>query len=204
LRGALTIVFLFAALGAGGWLEREALLQGAANLWIVSDPVTRGDAAVVLGGGVDDRPFEAADLYKRGLVKRVLLSQVDEERIVKLGITAGHTELNRQVLLKLGVPDTAIETFGTGNKNTRDEAVALRDWESRNAVSVLIIPTEIFAARRVRWMFRREFFGTGVRIEVPSHDPHTNYTQIGWWKTEYGWVSFQNEILKYVYYRLKY
>jgi hypothetical protein len=204
LRRGLAIVLLFAVLGAGAWLKREALLQGAANLWIVSDPVTPGDAVVVLGGGINVRPFEAADLYKKGVVKWVLLSQVDEERIDKLGVNAGHTELNRQVLLKLGVPDTAIETFGTANKSTRDEAVALKDWADRNVVSVLIIPTEIFSARRVRWVFRREFSGTGVRIEVPSYDSHTNYTRVGWWKTEYGWVSFQNEVLKYFYYHFKY
>jgi hypothetical protein len=76
-----------------------------------------------------------------------------------------HTELNREVLLKLGVPAGAIETFGTANKNTREEAVALREWAERNAASAFIIPSEIFPARRVRWIFRREFFGTAVSIE---------------------------------------
>ncbi len=69
---------------------------------------------------------------------------------------------------------------------------------------VLIIPTEIFAARRVRWMFRREFSGTAVRIEVPSFDPPRNYSRANWWKTEFGVVAFQDEVLKYLYYRLKY
>jgi hypothetical protein len=69
---------------------------------------------------------------------------------------------------------------------------------------VLIIPTEIFPARRVSWMFRREFVGTGVRIEVPSFDPARLYTRANWWKTEDGVISFQNEVLKYLYYRLKY
>ena len=82
--------------------------------------------------------------------------------------------------------------------------MALRSWANRNAVSVLIVPTEIFSARRVSWMFRREFATTGVRIDVPSFDPSRLYTRADWWKTEEGVIDFQNEILKYIYYRLKY
>jgi hypothetical protein len=37
---------------AGGWLLRDAL-RGAANLSIVSDPISRADAIVVLGGGIE-------------------------------------------------------------------------------------------------------------------------------------------------------
>ena len=30
------------------------------------------------------------------------------------------------------------------------------------------------------------------------------YTRAEWWKTEAGMIAFQNEIIKYLYYRLKY
>ena len=61
---------------------------------------------------------------------------------------------------------------------------------------MLIIPTEVFSARRVRWMFRREFSGTAVRIEVPSFDPSRDYTRAEWWKTEAGVIAFQNEVFQ--------
>lgn len=47
---------------AGLWIERETLLRGSADLWIVSDPIISADAVVVLGGGIGDRPLVAADL----------------------------------------------------------------------------------------------------------------------------------------------
>jgi hypothetical protein len=199
----LLVALLSAGLAASAWLEREALLQGLADLWIVSDPVTPGDAIAVLGGDLDLRPVVAADLYRKGFAGRILISRVDEGRSVTIGGLPGHTELNRRVLLNLGVPVTAIETFGTANRNTNDEALALRDWAERNSASVLIIPTDIFGARRVNWIFRREFSGTNVRIEVPAFEPQT-YSRADWWKTEQGLVAVQNEVLKYVYYRLKY
>jgi uncharacterized SAM-binding protein YcdF (DUF218 family) len=189
--------------GQGGWLLREPVLVGAANLWIVSDPISRADAIVVLGGGLQTRPFVAAELWRRGLADKILISQTPEERAGSIGAMPSHTELNREILLKLGVPAGVIETFGTANKNTREEAVALREWAERNAASALVIPTEIFSARRVRWIFCREFFGTAVSIEVPSFEP-PGYTRGDWWKTEQGLVVFQNEVLKYIYYRLKY
>src|SRR5580704_8450642 len=110
-----------ACLCVGIWIERESLLRSMADNWIVSDALTRSDAAVVLGGGLQDRPFGAAELYRHGLVQKVLISQVLEDRTAAMGIVASHTELNRQVLLKLGVPASAIETFGTANESTKDE-----------------------------------------------------------------------------------
>src|SRR5262245_25562311 len=120
-------IVLLIVLTIGIWLERATLLQKAADLWIVSDPVTRSDVVVVLGGGVDTRPFVAAELFKKGLVTKVLVSQVVETRSQKLLDLPAHSERNRLVLQKLGVPDAAIEIFGNANRNTKDESVAWRD-----------------------------------------------------------------------------
>jgi hypothetical protein len=101
------------------------------------------------------------------------------------------------------VPDTAIEMFGQANRSTKDEASALRNWADQHHVSRITIPTEIFAARRVRWIFNREFAGSSVQLQIPSFEP-PEYTRAEWWKTEAGMIAFQNEIMKYLYYRLKY
>jgi uncharacterized SAM-binding protein YcdF (DUF218 family) len=196
-----TAILLLACLFVASWIARASLLRGMAQLWIVSDVVTPANAAVVLGGNVEVRPFAAADLYRRGLVNKILISQVDDDRVVSLGIVTNHTELNRQVLLKLGVPANAIEVFGVVNKNTMDEAVALRAWAERNDASTFIIPTEIFSARRVQFIFRRVL--AAGKVEVLSLEP-PQYTKDGWWKTDTGIIAFQNEILKYIYYRFKY
>jgi len=196
-------ILLLVVLSVGVWLERASLLRGAAELWIVSDPVTSADAVAVLGGGLDVRPFVAAELYKEGLVTRVLVSQVAEGRASNLGLIPGHSALNRMVLLKLGVPDAAIAMFGVTNGSTKDETAALKDWAERNGVSRIIIPTEIFSARRVRWIFGREFAGSSVAVEIAAFEP-PNYTRAEWWQSAEGMITFQNEFMKYLYYRLKY
>jgi uncharacterized SAM-binding protein YcdF (DUF218 family) len=138
-RGLVIVVLVMVCLGWLAWIERAPLLRGAANLWIVSDPITPTDVAVVLGGGLEVRPFAAADLYRRGFVIKILVSQVAEERVVKIGAARGHPETNRQILLKLGVPADAIETFGASNSNTKEEAMALRDWAGQRRVEAVII-----------------------------------------------------------------
>jgi uncharacterized SAM-binding protein YcdF (DUF218 family) len=194
-------ILLPVVLVAGVWLARAPLLRAAADLWIVSDPITRADAVAVLGGDLDTRPFIAADLYKKGLVPKVLVSQVREGRASTMGLIPGHSALNRTVLLKLGVPDAAIEVFGDANDSTKDEAVALRAWADRHGVSRIIIPTEIFSARRVQWIFDREFAGSSVGIEIAIGPDDT---RVDWWKNKESMITFQNEILKYLYYRLEY
>ena len=190
-------------LAAGIWLLREPLLRGAADLWIVSDPVTRANVVAVLGGGLEVRPFAAAELYKQGLVTKILVSQVAESHLAETLAIPGHSELNRMLLLKLGIPETAIEMFGHANRSTWDEAAALRDWANQHGVSRIAIPTEIFSARRVRWIFNREFAASSVQFEILSFEG-PGYTRAEWWKTEAGLIAFQNEIMKYLYYRFKY
>ena len=40
-------------------------------------------------------------------------------------------------------------------------------------------------------------------LEILSFEA-PGYTRAEWWKTEAGLIAFQNEIMKYLYYRLKY
>jgi hypothetical protein len=171
-----------------------------ADLWIVSDQIAPADAVAVFGGGLEDRPFAAAAYYHQGLIKRVLLSNVHVGPAERLGVLPTQTETTREILFKLGVPEGAIETFGDDLSNTHDEVLALRDWATRVNARSIIVPTEIFPARRVRWILHRVFVND-VSIRVVALDPPT-YHHHDWWQHEEGVVSFQNEMIKYLYYRI--
>jgi hypothetical protein len=82
-------MLLSAVFVAGSWLGREPLLRGMADLWVISDPVTRSDVVAVLGGDLEVRPFVAAELYKKDLVTKVLVSQVTEGRSSKIVLFQG-------------------------------------------------------------------------------------------------------------------
>jgi uncharacterized SAM-binding protein YcdF (DUF218 family) len=200
---ALVCFLLLAALAAAVWFTRVPLLRGAAELWIVSDVVGPADAVVIFGGGLEVRPFAAAEYYKNGLTKKILVANVGLDKAEMLGVLPSHTALNRSVLLKLGVPETAIEIFGPGMSNTYQEAVALREWALRTHARSVIVPTQAFSSRRVRWMVERELSGTGLQVKVIALDD-TEYGLSDWWKDDKAIIEFQNEVIKYVFYRFKY
>ena len=188
--------------GIAAWVEHAPLLRAAADLWIVSDPVAPADAVAIFGGGIGDRPFAAAHYYQEGLATKILLSVNRVDNAAQLGAVPTDTEANHQVLTRLGIPESAIASFGAGSRNTHEEALALAAWAREAGAHSIIVPTEIFSARRVRWMLHRAF-GDGVTIMVPALDP-SEYRRDQWWRNEEGIIAFQNEILKYAYYRLRY
>jgi uncharacterized SAM-binding protein YcdF (DUF218 family) len=199
------IVLLAAAIAVlfAGWLARDEIMRGMSRAWMVSDPVVPADAVAVLGGGLETRPFAAADLYKRGIARRIVLAGVRLSPTEKLAILPSHVELNRTVLLKLDVPPAAIGTFGSDVSNTFEEARALVQWGKANGIRDIIVPTEIFSSRRVRWILNKEAAASGVRIHVLALAP-LEYHVDDWWRHAEGVVTFQNELIKYLYYRTRY
>jgi uncharacterized SAM-binding protein YcdF (DUF218 family) len=182
----LVVFVVAAALGTGAWAGRDWLLLSAADLWIVSDPIGSAVAVAVFGGGAADRPFAAAQYYRQGLIKKILVDSPDSEAI----------------LLRLGTPASAIESFGSALQNTHQETLALRDWAERHDLRSIIVPTEIFPTRRVYWMLHRAFPSRFV-IRVIALDP-PNYRQDDWWRHWQGVSTFNTEVIKYLYYILAY
>jgi uncharacterized SAM-binding protein YcdF (DUF218 family) len=190
-----------AALGIGTWTSRQWLLRSAADLWIVSDPLGPADAVAVFGGGLATRPQAAAQYYRQGLVTKILVSD-DGPTPAAADIIASGFAANEEVLLKLGTPESAIEAFGHELRNTQQEVIALSAWAEQHNLHSIIVPTEIFSTRRVRWMLDRAF-RSEFAIRVVALDP-PEYHRDDWWRHSQGATAFKNEVVKYVYYKLRY
>jgi|HubBroStandDraft_6_1064221.scaffolds.fasta_scaffold353445_2 uncharacterized SAM-binding protein YcdF (DUF218 family) len=188
---------------AFGWQEREPVLQRIGSWWVVSDELAPADAIVVLGGEVNVRPFAAAELYRGGYASKILVSNVKFGRGERLDFLPSHTQLNLNVLLKMNVPASAVGTFGDDLSNTHEEAEAIRAWALKSKAKRVIIPTDVFATRRTRWIFDRELSPIGVDVIVYPF-PASNYKLADWWRHRQGLVDFKNEVLKYLYYRARY
>jgi uncharacterized SAM-binding protein YcdF (DUF218 family) len=203
LKRLITALLILGVLLVVAFVFRAPLLRGAAGVWIVNDPLTQADVIVVLGGGPETRPFEAARLFHLGLAPRILLMDPRRLPSTELGLTPTDADLARSVLLKKGVPAGAIFVTADIVTNSYDESIALRQWAGTNGVTRAIIPTDIFHTRRVRWLYRKELRGTGIWVEVDAVPVH-EYTAGDWWQHEQGVLGFQNEVLKFAYYQVKY
>jgi uncharacterized SAM-binding protein YcdF (DUF218 family) len=193
------LVVLLSAL----YVFRAPLLTAVARWWVVKSTLSKVDAIMVLGGGLPRRPTEAARLYHAGLAPKILYSDVETNQVALLGMMKPETTLTREVLIQQGVPESALECIGHGTSSTYQEALAARDWLQRTGARSLILTSDEFHMRRVCWVFRKVLRPTGVRVLVKPVVLR-DYTTTNWWHREDGVVAFQNELVKYFYYRVKY
>jgi uncharacterized SAM-binding protein YcdF (DUF218 family) len=202
LKWLIAVLLVLCVLLIAACLYRAPLLRGLANQWIINEPLSHADAIVILGGGPDTRPFEAARLYQQGLAPKILLMNPRGSQIQNIGLLPTEAELGRSILLKKGVPTNAIVIAPEIVTNSYDESISVRNWAEANGAQRVIIPTDIFHTRRVHWLYHKELKSTGIQAEIEAV-PVNQYTVNDWWQHEDGVVAFQNEVLKYLYYRAK-
>jgi uncharacterized SAM-binding protein YcdF (DUF218 family) len=186
-----------------GYVFRAPLLAGLADAWVVNDPVTKADAIVIPGGGLENRPFAAAKLFRDGVAPIILYMNVRLSPAEEMGIIPPERELTRRILLSNGVPKTAMTMIGTNVASTYDESRAVRVWVEKSGAKSILIPTDPFHTRRARWIFSKELRDTKTAIHVVPVNP-VRYRTDDWWRHEEGVIAFQNEVVKYAYYRIEY
>ena len=203
LKRLLVTLLVLCALLVTGYVFRSPLLTGLAKAWVVSEPATRADAIVILGGGVENRPFAAASLFHEGVAPRILYMDVKLNPAEELGLFPSEKEETRRILLNNNIPESAILAIGTNVTSTYDESRAVRAWARQTGATSIVITTELFHTRRARWIFRRELRDTPVKIYVAAVDP-VRYKINNWWRNEEGLIQFQNEVIKSIYYWFEY
>ena len=209
LKGRRWLIRIIWLLAAGGALVlaccffRAPLLTGLADAWVVNEPVARADAIVILGGGLENRPFAAARLFHAGVAPRILYMDVKPGPAEELGVALPESELTRRILLSNNVPETDMLAIGTNVGSTFDESQAVRAWVRQTGATSIVIATDLFHTRRARWIFHRELRDVPVKIYVAAVEP-VRYAADNWWRNEDGLIQFQNEIIKSVYYWFEY
>ena len=173
----LAIVLLLAVVGVvvfrnvGHWLVRE-------------DALGRADVIVVLSGGLPFRAQAAAGVFKSGYAPAVWVSRPlgPREELAALGIQfVGEEEYNRKILVKQGVPDSAIRIFPDTIVNTQDEVEEISQEMRRDGKHTVIIVTSPQHTRRVRALWRK-LVGDDPRVIVRAawDDP---FDADHWWRT---------------------
>jgi len=88
-----------------------------------------------------------------------------------LGLVPPESDLTRQLLLKNGVTNSDCLSVGRAVASTHDESCAVRAWLEETGAKKVIIPTDLFHTRRVRWLFRKQLGGSGATVTSPSEKP---------------------------------
>ncbi|HEY4659807.1 MAG TPA: YdcF family protein [Gemmatimonadaceae bacterium] len=142
-----------------GVLAAAAAAVAAYNIagWLRADDTPqRADAIIVLGDEVT-RALAGADLFRAHHAPRVLLSTPRRSQRAQLlereGVVIPWFEAaGRALLVRKGVPESAIETFGKDLKSTAAEAAAIKALFPSGSPTLLVV-TSPYHVRRARLIF---------------------------------------------------
>ena len=138
------------------------------ELWnrylVVSVPMSKADAIIVLGGEPIARPKLAADLYRAGVAPLVFITGI------------GDASQNKHVLMEAGVPASAIMMESKAT-TTYTNATLLKPLLDRAHIKSAVIATSPFHTRRALATFRKVMPNVNFGIESAS---------IAWWSTPDG------------------
>ena len=179
----------------------------AARLLIVSAPLEKADAIVVLSGSAafGERTQLAAQLYAAGRSRKVILTNdnlqggwLSSEQRNPFFYERARWELER-----LGVPPTSIEVIGMPVHSTQEEAQLVNNYADSNGLRSILIVTSAYHSRRALRTFRRvvkDRITVGLAAVPPGWQTPKPST---WCLSLRGWQVVPGEYLKLVVYEFR-
>lgn len=161
-----------------------AVLESLGSFLITEDPLQKAAAIIALRGQVPFRDLEAAKYFREGLAPVVILvpSKAREEglEMKRLGVKVIEDwEYGREVLLKQGVPQSAIVVTKGEGEGTLEELRAAYDVLPDKTAPVILV-TSKFHTRRTRLTWNYVTGGRSQAISrAASGDP---FDPSRWWK----------------------
>jgi uncharacterized SAM-binding protein YcdF (DUF218 family) len=175
---------------------------------IVSAPLEQADVIVMLSGSkaYPERARCAAELFKQKVAPVIVLTNDGQQ-----GGWSNAEERNpyfyeqaTEELVRLGVPQSAIEVLPQNVSSTYDEAVAVNEYARQRELHSVLVVTSGYHARRALWSFHRVFTGSGKKIGIQNAPPGPQTPRpLTWWFYPNGWRAVASEYVKMAYYRIK-
>ncbi len=187
---------------------RSPILTHLGNYLIVQHSLEHADLIVCMSGEPVARGLAAAELYKKGLAPRVLITREElpdgYENLKEKKIHYPETrDLLIMMLQGLGVPGSVRLTSEHFVGSTFEETKMIRDYVRVQGYRSLIIVTSPYHTRRTWLTFKKLFEKDGVKIMViPSH--YSGFRADDWWKKNKYIKELIIEYQKLIYYTVKY
>ena len=183
-----------------GFGFRRPLLVAAGDFLNVGQAPVEADLVLLLGGDIHSRPLAAAELYLRGFAPVIVMSRVSETPATKLGVFPNETDATRELLLRVGVPDSAVIVLdgAHGVASTTDEAVQIRHYLDAHDADRILVLTSDYHTRRARWNLRRQLEGLELEMRMVSA-PDPRFSSRDWWRSEEGMIAYTQEYVKFVH-----
>lgn len=142
----------------------------------------QSDLVVVLGGSsMSARLQKGAELYKKQMASRILITGFSEE---SLAIVELQADWRFRYLRRVGVPSTAILTDGRA-KSSAEEASVIADLMRANNWKKLLIVSDPPHLLRLALIMKRTFQSSDFDHRLISSSPP-------WWNAKAWWANSQS------------
>ena len=149
---------------------------------VVEDPLEKASAIAVLSGRMPSRALEAARIYREGYASEVWLTRTIEPGASLQALFVpftGEETYDRMVLMRKGVPESAIRVLDPPIANTADEMLAIGQALSKENQHTVIIVTSKVHTRRVKALWRHLSSADGQAIVRGVSDD--GFDPAHWW-----------------------
>jgi uncharacterized SAM-binding protein YcdF (DUF218 family) len=186
-------------IAAGAWT-----FSGLGRFLATEHPLQKADAIFVFAGSLAERPLEAADLFQEGYAPRIVVTRATIDQATfelgKRGVRIPtQFDLNRDVLLQLGIPASVLVTPTFVHDNTGEEARTLRELAIAHNWRVVILVSSKYHLRRLTLAAKRALRGTNVKV-LAKGSRYDESAPARWWtrREDIRWVV--SEVPKLVAY----
>lgn len=165
---------------------------------VVSDPLTKVDAIVVLDGDSsrNERLLHAIKLWQEGYAPRIVLSA----KLAEWQSYEDYPEWRHAI--KLNIPPKEALLVAVHNADsTKEEAQILLPFAQNHGYKSVIIVTSNYHTRRTKKVFQREWADSGIRLFV-SAAPFFQFHPDDWWRHRADSRTFFFEFSKTLWYAL--
>lgn len=184
------------------FMVRFPILRGLGNALVYQSDLRHAEVMFVLSGSPYDRGSEAARLFAGGWANRIVCTGgIIPHDFKALGLDYYESDLIRNRLLSLNVPDSLIEVIHEGT-STKEEADIIIQYCIDHQVKSVIVLSSKFHTRRVKQVFRKRFRKAGIELCIRGA-PSTQFDERTWWKSESGLLAVNNEYVKMIWYLFK-
>jgi len=168
-----------------------------AGHWLVrADSPSNADVIVILSGGMPYRAEGAANIFKMGYAPEIWVSRPESPaaNLEAFGIHfVGEDEYNRQILIHLGIPESAVHVFPDPIMDTEQEVAEIAREMRRTGKKSALIVTSPQHTRRVSALWRKlAGEALDMRVCAASQDP---FDADHWWRNTRDALSVVREYL---------
>jgi uncharacterized SAM-binding protein YcdF (DUF218 family) len=185
------------------FMFRTPILRSIGNYLVAEDPLVRTEAYFILGGNSYDRGVKAYSVYGRFPDARFVATGGNFPlQIQALDTVMSEAALTRHWLIRQGVPAVQIDTL-SGSTSTLEESDEILRYCREHRFTDITLISSAFHLRRMRMVFEDKYRDAGIRTHfLGAEDKEFNQSE--WWRDEVSLITVNNELVKIVYYAVRY